>query len=366
MNEIDDAVRNIPCCSLRGVPILNELRRVVEQQERLPLQDARALMSRLLAGEASEVELAALVGAMAARGETAEEIAGFALAMREAATPLPLTAADREGLVDTCGTGGDASGTFNISTAAALVAAAAGAKVAKHGNRAVTSRCGSADVLEALGIPISLSPEAAAQALRTHGFCFLLATTHHPGMRAVMPVRRALGVRTVFNVLGPLLNPAGARRQVMGVYAAHLVPLVAQAMTSLEIKHAFVVHGEGGLDELSLSGCSDVAEVRFDSSGYRVVQYTLAPEDLGLCRAPLSALAGGTDAQENATILSRIFGMEGEPEQAGPHRDVVVLNAAAVLVTAGLVTDLQTGVALAAHTISSRAVATLIEGLRPR
>ena len=355
-----------PCYSLKKVSIPNELQSIVEQHQTLSFDNARLLMERVLAGDTSDLELTALVGAMAARGEAAEEIAGFAWAMRAAGTTLPLTSAERDGLVDTCGTGGDGSGTFNISTAAALVAAAAGAKVAKHGNRAVTSRCGSADVLEALGIPISLSPEAAAGALRTHGFCFLLATAHHPGMRAVMPVRRALGVRTIFNVLGPLLNPAGARRQVMGVYSAHLVPLVAQAMTSLEIKHAFVVHGEGGLDELSLAGRSEIAEVRLRSSGHSVSQYTLAPEDLCLSRAPLSALAGGADARENAAILGRIFGVDGQSPETGPHHDVVVLNAAAVLVTAGLATDLTAGVALAAETVSSGAVAKLIDTLRPK
>src|SRR5579875_2004445 len=187
--------------------IQQELRRIVESRESLTQQEAAALMRRILSGDATDVELAALLGAMAGRGETAAEVAGFAAELRAVATTLPLTDAEREQLVDTCGTGGDGAGTFNISTAAALVAAAAGAKVAKHGNRAVTSRCGSADVLEALGIPIALEPEAAVEALRQHGFCFLLASNHHPGMRAVMPVRRGLGVRTIFNVLGPLLNP---------------------------------------------------------------------------------------------------------------------------------------------------------------
>jgi anthranilate phosphoribosyltransferase len=276
---------------------------------------------------------------------------------------LPLSSAEQAALVDTCGTGGDASGSFNISTAAALVAAAAGASargprvlVAKHGNRAVTSRCGSADVLEALGIPVQLAPEAAAAALRTHGFCFLLAPAHHPALKAVMPVRRALGVRTVFNVLGPLLNPAGARRQVMGVYSARLVPLVAEAMTLLGAQHAMVVCGENGLDELALSGPSEVAEVRDG----QVEQYVVTPEELGLQRAPLSELAGG-DAAANAAILTRIF--MGE---SGPPRDVVVLNAAAVLVTAGIASDLHEGVARAVKAIDSGAVQTLVAKLRTK
>jgi len=331
-----------------------ELRRIVEGRETLTLEEAAALMRRILAGEAAEVEIAALLGALAGRGETAREIAGFALAMREVATTLPLTEAERAELVDTCGTGGDASGSFNISTAAALVAAAAGAKVAKHGNRAITSKCGSADVLEALGIPVGLAPEAAAEALRRHGFCFLLAPSHHPAMKAVMPVRRAMGVRTVLHVLGPLLNPAGARRQVMGVYSARLVPLVAEAMTMLGVKHALVVHGDGGLDEIALSGPSEVAEVREGA----VRAYAVAPEEFGLVRAPMAALEGG-DAQANAAILTSIFAGE-----IGPRRDVVVLNAAAVLVTAGLVKDIVAGIELAGETIASGAVTRLVLALQ--
>jgi len=343
--------------------ITGALKGILERGETLSREEATALMQRILRGEAGEVQLAGLLGALAGRGETAAEIAGFALAMRAAATMLPLSSAEQAALVDTCGTGGDASGSFNISTAAALVAAAAGASargprllVAKHGNRAVTSRCGSADVLEALGIPVQLAPEAAAAALRTHGFCFLLAPAHHPALKVVMPVRRALGVRTVFNVLGPLLNPAGARRQVMGVYSARLVPLVAEAMTLLGAQHAMVVCGENGLDELALSGPSEVAEVRDG----QVEQYVVTPEELGLQRAPLSELAGG-DAAANAAILTRIF--MGE---SGPPRDVVVLNAAAVLVTAGIASDLHEGVARAVKAIDSGAVQTLVAKLRTK
>jgi len=337
--------------------IQTELRRIIEGHETLTLPQAQALMQQILRGEASEVELAGLLGAMAGRGETAAEIAGFALAMREVATMLPLTEAEREQLVDTCGTGGDASGSFNISTAAALVAAAAGAKVAKHGNRAITSKCGSADVLEALGIPTQLSPGDAVKALRAHGFCFLLAPAHHPGMKAVMPVRKALGARTVLHVLGPLLNPAGARRQVMGVYQSRLVPLVAEAMTMLGVQHAFVVHGDQGLDEIALSGPSEVAEVRADSQHPHIRLHTIAPEDFGLERAPHESLTGG-DAAMNATILRAVFAGE-----KSPRRDVVLLNAAAVLVTAGLVKDIREGVELAARAIDSGAVTKLVNEL---
>lgn len=331
-----------------------ELRRIVEARETLSRDEAAALMQKILVHEASEVEIAGLLGALAGRGETAAEIAGFATAMRAAATMLPLSADEQAELVDTCGTGGDASGSFNISTAAALVAAAAGAKVAKHGNRAVTSRCGSADVLEAMGVPVTLAPDDAVKALRAHGFCFLLAPSHHPAMKAVMPVRRALGVRTVLHVLGPLLNPAGARSQVMGVYQPRLVPLVAEAMTLLGAKHSMVVCGENGMDELSLSGASHVAEVRDGS----VREYVVMPEEFGLQRAPLSALEGG-DGVENAAILVSIFA--GEP---GPRRDVVVLNAAAVLVTAGLTKDIREGIAVAAQTIDSGRVTKLVANLK--
>ncbi len=332
----------------------------MEERRSLRRDEARGAMRAILAGEAAVMEISALLGALAARGETAEELAGFAEAMRAAATPLPLTDAEREHLVDTCGTGGDASGTFNISTAAALVAAAAGAIVAKHGNRAVTSRCGSADVLEALGVPVELSPAAAAEALRRHRFAFLLAPTMHPAMRVVAPVRRGLGVRTVFNTLGPLTNPAGAARQVMGVYAARLVPLVGEAMVLLGTRRAMVVHGQvagtsAGMDELSLGGVSEVAEVE---RGWVRLE-TLTPEQAGLGRASLASLRGG-DADENAAILRAIFAGE-----RGPRRDVVLLNAAAVLVTASLATDLLQGVAQAAEAIDRGAVTNLVEQLGP-
>ncbi len=344
--------------------ITAELRYVTEDRGILTVAAARQLMQDLLAGKASEMEVAALLGAMSARGETAEEIAGFALAMREVATTLPLADDEREHLVDTCGTGGDGSGTFNISTAAALVAAAAGATVAKHGNRAVTSRCGSADVLEALGIPISLAPAAAAAALRRHRFCFLLASGHHPGMRAVMPVRRGLGVRTIFNLLGPLMNPAGARRQVMGVYSRSALRPVAEAMPMLGVRRALVVHGDGGLDELSLSGPSETTLVETslvaagDPGGATLLDATVNPEQLGFSRAPLDALAGGISAHENAAMLRAIF--DGE---RGPRRDVVLLNAGAVLTVAGQAQDLRAGVALAEKAIDAGAVRRLVAAL---
>jgi anthranilate phosphoribosyltransferase len=339
------------------------LKRLMEDRATLTRPEARALLETLFAGNATEPEAAALMGALAARGETPTELAGFVDAMRTAATTLPLTEAERSQLVDTCGTGGDQSGTFNISTAAALVAAAAGATVAKHGNRAVTSQCGSGDVLEALGIPINLSPELAAQALRTHRVAVRHAPSHPPAMRFVLPIRRALGVRTVFNILGPLTNPAGARAQVMGVYAPHLVPLVAEAMRLLNIHHAYVAYGESGdgqgsargygIDELSISGPTHLAQIR----NHTVTLTTFTPEQAGLQRATPGQLEGG-NAQTNAQILRNIFA--GQP---GPHRDVVLLNAAAVLVAAGLAKDIPEAVTLAAQTIDRGAVTTLIQAL---
>jgi anthranilate phosphoribosyltransferase len=336
------------------MPIQHELRRILEQRETLSRPEASALMESILAGHASDIELAALLGALAARGETSAEIAGFASTLRSASNPLPLNDIERSELVDTCGTGGDASGSFNISTAAALVAAAAGAHVAKHGNRAVTSLCGSGDVLEALGIPINLTPAQAAEAIRNQHFAFLLAPSHHPQLKAVMPVRKALGVRSILHILGPLLNPAGARRQVMGVYQSRLVPLVANAMTLLDIQHAMVVHGDGGLDEIALSGPSEIAELR---NGH-VTQYTITPEQFGLSRAPLESLTGG-NAAVNSLILNGIF--SGKP---GPPRDVVLLNAAAVLVVAGLSPNLSDGILLAGTTIDSGAVNHLVNSIQ--
>jgi anthranilate phosphoribosyltransferase len=331
------------------------LRAILEDRQTLDRASARHLLEAMLRGEANELQIAALLGALAARGETPAEIAGFVDAMRAVATPsAELTDDERGQLVDTCGTGGDASGSFNISTAAALVAAAAGAKVAKHGNRAVTSRCGSADVLEALGIPIELDRESAAAALRQHGFCFLLAPAHHPQMKTLMPVRKALGVRTVLHILGPLLNPAGAQRQVMGVYQSRLVPLLAEAMTLLGARHAMVVHGDGGLDEIALSGPTEIAEVRDGVAR----EYVLTPESMGFERAPLESLTGA-DAATNAAILTAIFA--GEP---GPRREVVLLNAAAVLLTAGIAEDMHQGVTLAARAIDSGAVLRLVSNLR--
>ena len=332
---------------------MNLLQTVLNGGDTLSTDDARALMHALLTGEFSENEISALLSALHERGETPAELAGFSEAMRSASIKLPLTDDERDTLVDTCGTGGDGSGTFNISTAVALVACAAGARVAKHGNRAVTSKCGSADVLAALGIPTEHTAESAVAALRAHGFAFLLATRMHPAMKIVAPVRRALPFRTVFNLLGPMANPAGARRQVIGVFSAQAVPLVAEALAfSGHMQYALVVHGAGGLDELSLSGGSIVAEVK----GSDVTQYTIRPEDAGLVQSQ-DALQGG-DADESAAMLRSIFAGEH-----GPRRDIVLLNAAAVLQVSGLAADLEAGVKAAAHAIDSGAVTVLVQRL---
>jgi anthranilate phosphoribosyltransferase len=341
------------------MPLQPYLKRIIEDREILSRTDAAELLRTILRGESTDLEIAALLGSLATRGPASTEIAGFVDTMREAATLVPLTQAERALLVDTCGTGADLSGTFNISTAAALVAAAAGAglMVAKHGNRAVTSQCGSADVLEALGIPVGLSPGEGAASLRKHRFAFFHAPTLHPAMKKVMPVRRALGIRTIFHLVGPLSNPAGASAQVMGVYARDFVGLAAEAMVILNTRHAFVVHGETGdrgMDEFSISGPSHFAEVH---NGI-VTLGTITPEDVGLTRAPIENLQGG-DAGTNAQILRAIFSGE-----RGPRRDIVLLNAAAVLVTAELAPDLPTGIALAAKAIDTGAVTALVSALR--
>ncbi len=330
------------------------LQHVAEDRGTLTQQQAHSALREMLEGDATDVEIASLLTAIATRGATVDELLGFVQAMRVKSLPVPLTEQEREQLVDTCGTGGDGRGTFNISSAAALVAAAAGARIAKHGNRGVTSKCGSADVLQALGIPVELEPEMAVACLRQTGFMFLYAPALHPAMKRVQPVRRALGFRTVFNLAGPLTNPAGARAQVIGVFAPLAVSLVAETLARLDVRHAFVVHGRDGLDELTLNGLSDVAEVR----GRTVRDFTLEPVEFGLPAAPLHSLAGG-DARENARHIESI--LRGEP---GPRRDVVLLNAAAALVIAGIAVDFGGGVRCAANAIDSGAGLELLAQLR--
>lgn len=292
--------------------------------------EMEGLFGRLMDGGVSEVHKAALLVSLAMKGETADEIAGAAAAMRSRSVRIPHAV---ERVVDTCGTGGDGRGTFNISTAAAFVAAAAGASVAKHGNRSVSSRSGSADILQELGANLEVTPEEAGRALREVGIAFLFAPKLHPAMREVMPVRRELAVRTVFNVLGPLTNPAGARRQVLGVYAPHLVEVLARVLAELGSEHALVVHGSDGLDEITVTGPTLAAEVVEGS----VRSFEIDPRSLGLALADGSALVGGAPA-DNAAALRRLFA--GEP---GPLADVVALNAAAALWMSGEADDLASG-----------------------
>jgi anthranilate phosphoribosyltransferase len=341
--------------------ILDALHRLANHRESLSREEARAVMIEVLTGKCSESQIAALLVALHMKGETVEEIVGFAEAIRAEAVPLPGTAnsaldmsgTGRDALVDTCGTGGDASGTFNISTATALVAAGAGVRVAKHGNRGVTSKCGSADVMEALGVNISLSPERMATCLEQVGLVFLFAPALHTAMKYVQPVRRELRLRTVFNLLGPLTNPAGASAQVVGVYSEDLVDKLAEALSMLGLRRAFVVHGADGLDEITISGPTRVAEVRDG----QVHTYEVTPEECGLQRAPLEAIAGG-DAAQNAAIILRI--LAGEKSAC---RDVVVLNAAATLVASGRAEHLRDAALLAARAIDSGAAQKKLEEL---
>ena len=294
-------------------------------------EQSHAAMMQVMAGEATPAQIAGFLIALRMKGETVEEIAGCARAMRAHAAPATPT---HETLVDTAGTGGDGSHTFNISTAAALVAAAAGARVAKHGNRAVSSRCGSADVLEALGVRIDITADDVAACIDQVGFGFLFAQAHHPAMRFAGPVRQQLGVRTVFNLLGPLTNPAGARRQVVGVYARELVEPIAQVLHLLGAEHALVAHGAGGLDELTPTGENLVAELRDGEITLR----TIDPREFGAGPGEPDDLRGG-DASDNAAIIRTVF--DGEP---GPRRDAVILNGGAALYVAGISGSLEEGV----------------------
>ena len=312
--------------------------------------DARELMGSIMDGEETPAQIAGFLVALRTKGETADEIAGFAEAMREHVVPVT---PERSPMVDVVGTGGDGANTFNISTAAALVAAAAGAAVAKHGNRAASSAAGSADVLEELGIDIEQPPDRIARSIDELGFGFMFARAHHPAMRHVAPVRQELGIRTVFNVLGPLANPAGARDGVFGVYSAELALTYAEALAELGARRAFVVHGDGGLDELSPFGPNLVVEV-VDGD---VREWELDPRDLGIEPTDPDALRGGSAAENAATIRAVLA---GEP---GGRRDAVLLNAAGAIVAAGLADHLADGLGLGAEAIDSGAAASRLEAL---
>ncbi len=335
------------------------LRPLAEDGASLTREQAAEVLEEILAGGVPEVETAALLTVLATRGEQAPELAGFVDVMRRHSVPLPFGPDERDQLVDCVGTGGGGPQTFNISCGAALVAAAAGARVAKHGNRAVTSRCGAADVLEALGVPIDMSPELAVECLRETGFVFLFAPLYHPAMKALGPLRRALGFRTIFNLVGPLTNPAHARTQVVGVLAPSRVLLVGRTLAALGAKRAFVVHGTDGIDELTTTGESVVARIEETEAGDPELKAArITPEMAGLPRSTLDQFIGGDVATNKALLYDVLTGIPGA------RRDVVLLNAAAVLVAAGLAGDLKQGVAMGSEAIDSGQAATTLEKLR--
>ena len=332
--------------------MLHETLAKIAAKTNLSRPEAEAAMEEILSGCATDSQIVALLSGLRAKTETLDEIVGFATTMRRHASPIfPLghSHAD-EALVDTCGTGGDALGTFNVSTVAAFVVAGAGVRVAKHGNRSISSRCGSADVLEQLGARIDLPPESIARAIEKIGIGFLFAPAVHAATRYAMAARRELKMRTVFNLLGPLTNPAGASAQVAGVYDAAVTGLMAQALGELGVRRAFVVHGADGLDEISISGPTHVAELRDRS----VSTFTVTPEDFGLRRASLESIRGG-DAKQNAEIVHKILGRSMLYRDHGPHREIVLANAAAALVASGRASDFLEGVRLAAQSIDSGA-----------
>jgi anthranilate phosphoribosyltransferase len=342
-------------------PIITEAVRALVDRKDLSRIEAAAAMEAIMSGAATNAQIAAFLTALRMKGETVEELIGFAQVMRQKAVKVRTragevvgaTGTDREMLIDTAGTGGDASGTFNVSTATAFVVAGAGLKVAKHGNRSVSSLCGSADVVETLGINIELPPAKVARCVDEVGIGFLYAPLLHTAMKHVMAARREMGIRTVFNMLGPLTNPAGANAQVIGVYSDALTEPLARVLAELGTLRAFVVHGADGLDEISNTGPSHISEVH---EGV-VRSSSVRPEDFGLPRASIQELRGG-DREENAEIIRQVLAGE-----AGPRRDIVLMNAAAALVVGGKARDFKEGVALAAQSIDSGAAAAKLAGL---
>ena len=319
--------------------MIREAIEAVVSGESLSMEAAAQVMNEIMSGEATPAQFGAFVTALRLKGESVDEIAGMAQVMREHSLHVEVDG----NLVDTCGTGGDGSGTFNISTAAAFVAAGAGAKVAKHGNRAMSGSSGSADVLEALGAKIDLSPESVTRCIDETGFGFMFAQGFHPSMRFAAGPRREIGIRTVFNILGPLTNPAGAGAQVIGVADASMASKMAQVLGRLGSRRAFVVHGSDGLDEISIAGPTRIWELE---EGH-VIEYEISPEDAGLSSAPLSEIQA-SDAEASARILRAV--LEGEP---GASRDIVVLNASAALLAGEIVDSLEEGVQAAAASVDS-------------
>ena len=340
--------------------IVDGIRRVVEGQH-LSRAEAESLMNEIMTGKATDAQIASFLTALRMKCETVDELIGFARVIRAKVLPVrphanvaaSLSGTDREMLVDTCGTGGDATGTFNISTATAFVLAGAGIRVAKHGNRSVSSLCGSADVVEAMGIRIDLNADAVAKCIDEIGIGFLYAPLLHEAMRYVVLARREMKIRTVFNLLGPICNPAQATAQVLGVYNEDLTELMAQVLCELGTERAFVVHGSDGLDEITISGESKISEVRDGE----VRTYYVTPEDFGIERAPISAIQGG-DARENAEIIREVLSNCG-----GTRQDVVLLNAAAGLVVGGKTGSLRDGIRLARESIQSGSALSCLEKL---
>jgi len=319
--------------------IKEALSKIVSRSD-LTLAEAREVMREIMRGEATQSQIGAFLTALRMKGETVDEIAGCAQAMRESAIPVK---PNRNQLVDTCGTGGDGSGTFNISTTVAFVAAGAGLAVAKHGNRSVSSRCGSADLLQALGVNLELTPEQVAQCIDEVGIGFLFAPKLHPAMKYALAPRQEIGLRTIFNILGPLSNPAQTKRQLLGVYHSDLTELMAEVLLALGAEHAFVVHGADALDELSVTGQNKISRLH---NGH-IETYYLDPQDLGLPRAKLSDLAGGS-VEDNAAITRALLAGGN-----GPKRDVILLNAAAVLIAGGKASSFSEGLKLAAEAIDN-------------
>lgn len=339
--------------------ITEAIKKVVDRVD-LSAAEAELVLDQIMTGQCTDAQIASLLTALRMKGETVAELTGFAKVMRrKAARVHPHTTVseigdtEREALIDTCGTGGDVSGSFNVSTATAFVVAGAGIRVAKHGNRSVSSQCGSADVVEALGVRIELTPDTIGRCIDEVGIGFLHAPLLHEAMKYVALARRQMGIRTIFNMLGPLTNPAGANVQVLGVYAAHLTELLAQVLAGLGSTRALVVHGADGLDEITITSESKITELREGE----LKTYSVAPEDLGLGRATLGDIQGGDARQNSRIILEVLHGSRG------PRRDIVLLNAAAALMVSGRASDLKEGVTAAADSIDSGMALTKLERL---
>jgi anthranilate phosphoribosyltransferase len=331
---------------------ISEAIKTVVDRSDLTEQEAESVLEQIMGGQCTDAQIASLLTAIRMKGETVDELTGFARVMRrKAAAVKPRSTAaaviagtGREALIDTCGTGGDVSGSFNVSTATALVVAGAGVRVAKHGNRSVTSLCGSIDVAEALGVKVDLPPETVAACIDEVGIGFLFAQLLHSAMKYVAAVRRQMPVRTIFNMLGPLTNPAGADSQLIGVYAPELTEMLATVLGRLGTHRAIVAHGSDGMDEISITGASRISELR----NGRITTYTISPEDVGLTRATLRDIQGG-DAPQNARLILDV--LKGAP---GPRRDIVLLNASAALMTSGKASNMNEGLAMAADSIDSK------------